>query len=457
MSAFDPHRIPGPFGPYQLVSLRGRGGMAYVYAAEDDSGTALALKVLDPAVARMDRARRRFLREGARVRELAHPHIIRIVDVGEARGLPYLAMELHDAPTLQQLIAMEAPFSVEDAVSMAVAILAAVDHAHRRQTVHRDLKPDNIMVPLHGDERHPVVVDFGMAKAMSEEGAEHITTPHSVVGTLFYMAPEQAWGRPCDARCDGYAAGAMLFEMLTGRRFRPRGSISSLLLRAREGIVPPVERDAVSPELEAAVRRALAVNPDARHPSCAHFATALLPFAGEDIRARWRPRLEAAIRQKPPPATVGLTEEDDETDRAPIVEVSPSASTETDLGSTAARAEPADAPARSSRLRWAGIGIVAAATAVWLAPPRGGHRGAALAAPGDAVVAPTVAFRVDVQPPEARVYLDGAMLAEGGFHGRLQRESRTFTLVVRANGFVEREVQISAENDVTLSISLERE
>jgi len=190
----------------------GRGGMAVVYLARDlKHDRDVALKVLRPELGRSI-GTDRFLREIRIEASLQHPHILPLHDSGEADGLLYYSMPFVEGESLRERINREEQLTIEGAVAIAIDVAQALQHANERGVVHRDIKPENIL--LTGD--NAVVADFGIASAMAEAGAETLTESGVAIGTPAYMSPEQAGGRPVDGRCDIYALGCVLYEMLVG-------------------------------------------------------------------------------------------------------------------------------------------------------------------------------------------------------------------------------------------------
>ncbi len=197
---------------YMIDRELGRGGMAVVYLARDlKHDRDVALKVLRPELGRSI-GTDRFLREIRIEASLQHPHILPLHDSGEADGLLYYSMPFVEGESLRERINREEQLTIEGAVAIAIDVAQALQHANERGVVHRDIKPENIL--LTGD--NAVVADFGIASAMAEAGAETLTESGVAIGTPAYMSPEQAGGRPVDGRCDIYALGCVLYEMLVG-------------------------------------------------------------------------------------------------------------------------------------------------------------------------------------------------------------------------------------------------
>jgi hypothetical protein len=215
----DASSAPGGFvtgnllaGRFELESRLGAGGLAEVFAARDRlSGAEVAIKILHPHLA-FDRALAgRFRREMAITRGLDHPGIVRVFDLHEHRGRPLFSMELLRGRTLADLLLLEGPLPPEAARQIAKQICAALQAAHARGVVHRDLKPQNVFVTAGGAVK---LLDFGLARVV---GQARLTSKSAVLGTPGYIAPELWSGQPPDARADLYALGATLFELLTGR------------------------------------------------------------------------------------------------------------------------------------------------------------------------------------------------------------------------------------------------
>jgi len=207
-------------GPYLIVGALGTGGMGEVYRAQDVRlGRTVAVKVLSHSADQREDIRQRFEREARVISSLNHPNICALYDVGKHDHLNYLVMECLEGETLEARLA-RGPLPLEDSLKYATQIANALHRAHRSGVVHRDLKPSNIMLTRDGVK----LLDFGLAKLQSktfstdETVVPPLTGEHTVLGTLPYMAPEQVEGRQADMRSDVFAFGAVLFEMLTGRR-----------------------------------------------------------------------------------------------------------------------------------------------------------------------------------------------------------------------------------------------
>ena len=280
-------------GPYEIQSLLGEGGMGQVYGATDTRlDRAVAVKVLSEALAGDPASRQRFEREARSAAALNHPHICTIFDVGPH----YLVMERLEGETLAELLT-RGPLPVNQAIDYGVQVADALAAAHARSIVHRDLKPANVMITPAGAK----VLDFGLAKqvetidkdAPTFTAVEAATRAGQIVGTAAYMSPEQAEGKHVDARSDLFALGALLYEMLAGRRpFSGDTRFSTLasVLKASPDPLRRIRHD-VPEHVERVVSRCLEKDPAARYASAAEVSRELMPYQTAD---RSRNRLRAA-------------------------------------------------------------------------------------------------------------------------------------------------------------------
>ncbi len=190
-----------------------RGGAARVYLARDADGKNVALKVLRPELA-VTVTGDRFLREMDLLKGLDHPHIAKLIDSGETQYIIYFVMPYMEGPTLREHLHRVSQTSISDTLHIADSLLDALGYAHEHGIVHRDVKPENIVLTKNG----PVLVDFGIARAVAESGKDKLTRSGFAVGTSSYMSPEQVAGAlEIDHRSDIYSLGCVLFECLTGR------------------------------------------------------------------------------------------------------------------------------------------------------------------------------------------------------------------------------------------------
>jgi peptide/nickel transport system substrate-binding protein len=260
-------------GRYRLAERLGTGGMARVHRAQDTRmGRTVAVKTLLPDLADNPDARRRFAREAQAAGALNHPGIVTVHDQDEIRDgdevVPYLVMEFVPGGTLAQLLRRQVMFTPERAVRVTCDILDALAHAHSRGTVHRDVKPANVMVTPEGVVK---VADFGIARVLDTDS--RLTTTGSAVGTPSYMSPEQINGAEVDARSDVYSVGCVLTELLTGKPpFTDGNPINLMYWHVHSAPPAPSSRNPRIPaELDGLVLTALAKDPAARHPDAAAF------------------------------------------------------------------------------------------------------------------------------------------------------------------------------------------
>jgi serine/threonine-protein kinase len=259
---------------YQIERELGAGGMAMVYLAHDlKHDRDVAIKVLHPDLGAALGAER-FLSEIKTTAKLQHPHILPLLDSGDAGGLLYYVMPLATGETLRDRLTRERQLPIDDALRIAREVADALQYAHAAGVIHRDIKPENIL--LQGG--HALVADFGIALAVQQAGGQRMTQTGLSLGTPQYISPEQAMGeKTIDARSDIYALGAVTYEMLTGDPPFTGSSVQAIVAKVlTERPTPPTTvRDTVSPAVEAAVLTALAKLPADRFSSAAEFSAAL--------------------------------------------------------------------------------------------------------------------------------------------------------------------------------------
>ncbi|RYE89613.1 MAG: serine/threonine protein kinase, partial [Myxococcales bacterium] len=291
-------------GRYVIRGVIGEGGMGAVYEAEQRPlGRKVALKVLHPSNAQKPEAVSRFQHEARVVSSIGHPNICELYDVGKLEdGAPYLVMERLVGDSLADRITREGALPVEDVLETLIQILGGLGAAHRKGVVHRDVKPDNIFLARTPGSSEPIakLLDFGISKMSSLDADMHLTRTGMVMGTPYYMAPEQARGEQLDHRVDLYAMGVILYEALTGRRPFIAPNYNALLVQILSGKPKPLRtlRPALSEAFEPVVARAMQKSPDARFQSASEFHDVLVrlqrDLQREARRAPARPAAPAA-------------------------------------------------------------------------------------------------------------------------------------------------------------------
>ena len=286
-------------GHYEITSLLGSGGMGEVYRAKDHKlGRDVAIKVLREELASDPERLRRFEQEARSASALNHPNIITIHDIGKHEATPYIAMEFVEGKTLREMLA-DGPLPTKKLLQLATQIAEGLAKAHSAGIIHRDLKPENLMVTSDG---YVKILDFGLAKLLPEAvdfGSEEITITKEltragvILGTVGYMSPEQASGRPLDHRSDQFSFGSILYEMATGKIAFKRETAAQMLAAIIEGEPEPVAKvnPNVPPHLRVIVERCLEKHPEERYESTRDLARELeglreIPFALPAILTR---------------------------------------------------------------------------------------------------------------------------------------------------------------------------
>ncbi|NMI00528.1 Stk1 family PASTA domain-containing Ser/Thr kinase [Pseudonocardia acidicola] len=263
---------------YELGDTLGYGGMSEVHKGRDTRlGRDVAIKVLRADLARDPQFQLRFRREAQNAAALNHPAIVAVYDTGEVGTefgpLPYIVMEFVDGQTLREIVKTQGPLTQQKVIAVMADVCAALDFSHRHSIIHRDVKPANIMINRGGAVK---VMDFGIARALGE--GQNVTQTAAVIGTAQYLSPEQARGEAVDARSDVYAAGCVLFELLTGEPpFTGDTPVAVAYQHVREDPKRPSEvNPSVPAALDAVVLKALSKNPANRYQSAAEMRTDLV-------------------------------------------------------------------------------------------------------------------------------------------------------------------------------------
>ncbi len=255
-------------GKYEIIELLGRGGMATVYKGyQQEIDRYVAIKVLPPHPGQDPQFIERFRLEARTVARLQHPHILPVYDYGVENDILYLVMAYVEGGTLSDRID-HGPMAVSEVEQMLRQIASALDYAHRQGVIHRDIKPDNILLDKEG---HALLADFGIVKLI--EGETNLTGTGGLVGTPAYMAPEQGRGEPVTNAADIYSLGIVVYEMITGKKPYQADTPMQVVIKHMNDPVPTISKDRadVPPRLEAVIQQVLAKTPDNRYPSAVDF------------------------------------------------------------------------------------------------------------------------------------------------------------------------------------------
>jgi serine/threonine-protein kinase len=305
--------MPDKIGKYELRGVLGRGAMGTVLDGWDPAiERRVAIKTVRLADAAADEeaaeALERFKREAQAAGRLSHANIVGVFDTGETEELAYIVMEFIEGRSLKQVLDTEKSLPPDEAAEIMSQVLAGLDYSHRRGVVHRDIKPANIMLTTDGGVK---IADFGIARLSSSTA----TAVGSILGTPAYMPPEQFLGEPADARSDIFAAGAMLFHLLTGTR-PYEGNATSIMTRVLNADAPPLPSArsvSVSPAWDQVILRAMAKKPEDRFQSAAEFSQAVKAalaapaLAAQDAEAdatMVQPAKRPSQVKAPPPAAI---------------------------------------------------------------------------------------------------------------------------------------------------------
>jgi serine/threonine-protein kinase len=288
--------VGSELGSYELVSLLGEGAMGRVFKARHVKlGRSVAIKVLNPEYAARPDIVKRFFREARVVNEISHEHIVEVTDFVEVPGLAFLVMELLDGESLRGLLKRRKGKwpPVRRIVAVMAQVCDALAAAHDKGVVHRDLKPDNVFVIKRAGGDYAKVLDFGIAKLKDQsDGGAGSTITGMILGTPLYMSPEQALGKEVGPASDVWAAGVVLYELLSGSVPFKAGNFVDLVQKIRTEPAPPLplrtpRRERIPPPVAAAVMKCLEKSPSDRHKSMDALAEALRSGAGIAGRG-WR-------------------------------------------------------------------------------------------------------------------------------------------------------------------------
>src|SRR5512144_1798572 len=259
---------------YAIDRELGKGGMATVYLAQDTKhDRVVALKVLHPDLA-ATLGPDRFLREIKLAARLNHPHILPLFDSGQADGFLYYVMPYVEGESLRERLDRDHQIPIEEAVHHGRSIASALDYAHRQGVVHRDIKPENVMLY----EGEAMVMDFGIAKAVSSAGTETLTQTGMMIGTPAYVSPEQAAGETnLDGKSDQYSLACVIYEMLSGERPFSGATPQAVMAKRFSEMPKPLRtiRSSIPESVERAVTKAMAIEASGRYSTAAQFGQAL--------------------------------------------------------------------------------------------------------------------------------------------------------------------------------------
>ena len=381
--------IEPPFPGYRIDRELGRGGMGVVYeAVQERLARRVALKVVEPSLAPDDEYLDRFEREARTLARLNHPNIVQVYDSGQVEGRFYIALEFVAGEDLSGLMRRELRLARDAALRIVLDAARGLDHAHQAGVIHRDIKPANLLLAGEGAQRIAKVADLGLARSVIEADGE-LTRVGTIMGTPAYMAPEQAEGQEVDHRADIYALGATLYHALTGARPFKHASGLQILVEKQSGRLPDPRRDAaeVDDDVLCVLDRMIARRPEHRYQDYAALIADL-----------------EALLEREPARTPPLASEFSSLDLQRALRPSQRLPREP-------RAAPA--PRRSAPLVLAALALLG--LAVFALAPRAERVGgpAASLSPPPASAPATRTLRLSLTPPDARVRVDGELLAPG--------------------------------------------
>ena len=442
----DEELAPGSIfaGRFEIVRPLGEGAFGAVFEARmQPMMRRCALKVLHADAVGNAKVAVRFVREARILGEFEHPHVVSVLDVGLHEGTPYIAMELLQGETLAARVRQGA-LPVSEALSVLLPVCSALVAVHERDIVHRDLKPENIMLARQATGQVvPKILDFGIAKADLRDG--EATRSRAIMGTPFYMSPEQAVdSKNIDARSDQWALGVIAWELLAGRRPFTGPHQIAVLNAVISGVVPSLR--AASPEvpgaLEAVITRMLSRDPGWRYESVREAARAMLPFADLPTQAVWTkvfgtatsalPSIDPSTSQvTPPPAAPAMATFHAAPPPREVGALSISSHTVPPSSSTLPEAPAASRQRSGAIALTAGLLIVLAGVGIAWSQ----RSPATTTTAADLGVPTSFTVRVIADPGSASLRLDNAAPTQGSLQVSLPRDGRPHTLVVRANGY----------------------
>jgi tRNA A-37 threonylcarbamoyl transferase component Bud32 len=459
--------VGAKFGRYIIARLVGVGGIGAVYeATHSDLKKRVALKTLHPSYASNHEVRQRFLREGELASRIHHPNVVDVTDFGTEGDVSFMVMEFLDGVNLSDFIEQQGKLDVPTAADLMLGACAGVIAAHDEGVVHRDIKPANIfLIRQRNGDLQAKIVDFGISKATERPLEGSLTSTGHVVGTPYYMAPEQMRAsREVDARADQYSLGVSLYEMLVGRKPFEADSLFEVVRKVAQGeYARPREVVPEIPEaLEGIVLKMMAVEADRRFSDLRAVGAALLPFASGRARVVFEHEFGSIAPAAPAVAESGAA--DRTGGHAPVTVVPVTGATESPHGVTREAFELSRVPdppqANRSRLS-VGVGVFVVA-AIGIAFWAGSQREPSAPTSGAPVAVasrredprPTeYAVALRVSPVDAWIRVDDQAQVTGALARSFARDGVRHRVTVRAQGYVTETFEFSDATDRTITLA----
>lgn len=438
------------FGTHKILRVVGQGATATVYEAVDlRLQKRVALKVLHPQSLARPVARARFEREARIAAQLKHPHLVEVFDLDVQDDSAWISMEYVQGGSLGTLLAARGRLTVTEVADIVIPVASALEVAHQAGVVHRDVKPDNVLLARHVTGAvHPKLADFGIAK-VEVDGVE-LTRTSAVLGSPCYMSPEQVrQSRAVDGRTDQWALGVVMYEAVVGRRPFDGGALVDIMNQILAGqFHPPCALcPEVSPGFERVILRALQVDPDRRYGSMRQLAAELVPWASAAVQAQWGQFLQG-------PDDLDREEEDQATsvhDASTRLSLLPPPPPPAHTGTVSLAAGEVRGAPRSPRAAWPVLGVaitLALPLGAWIQRARSRDPRAtgtiATAAPSASPTDDLYEVALRVQPADASIELDGVAVSRGAWSHRFARRDPPHRLRVSAPGYEPQTLWVSA-------------